>query len=76
MSGETPVLEYGYVSSSAVPGLPYFSSPLRLGRRGVEEVLPLGRMDAMETENFEAMKAELLGSIQKGEEFVARGPAK
>lgn len=76
MSGEGPVSEYAYVHSAAVAGLPYFSSPLRLGRSGVDEVLPLGPMDSLETENFQAMKAELLGSIKKGEEFVARGPTK
>ncbi|GLC44879.1 hypothetical protein PLESTM_001657400 [Pleodorina starrii] len=75
MGGEGAVAEYAYVRSSAVEGLPYFSSPLRLGRAGVEDILPLGPMDAMESENFEAMKAELLGSIRKGEEFVAKGPA-
>lgn len=36
--------------------LPYFSSPVRLGRLGVEEVLPLGPMDALEADNFAAMK--------------------
>ncbi|GFR51769.1 hypothetical protein Agub_g14225 [Astrephomene gubernaculifera] len=81
MSGEGPVTEYAYVaataaSSSVVPaGLPYFSSPLRLGRGGVEEVLPLGPLDALEAENLAAMKDELLGSIRKGVEFAAKGPA-
>ncbi|KXZ53861.1 hypothetical protein GPECTOR_6g779 [Gonium pectorale] len=75
MSGEGPVTEYAYVRSEAVAGLPYFSSPLRLGKGGVEEVLPLGAMDELEAANFEAMKAELMGSINKGVEFVAKGPA-
>ncbi|PNW77127.1 hypothetical protein CHLRE_10g423250v5 [Chlamydomonas reinhardtii] len=85
MSGEGPVSEYAYIrhpprlssgsGSSVAVDLPYFSSPVRLGRLGVEEVLPLGPMDALEADNFAAMKAELLGSIKKGVEFAAKGPA-
>lgn len=36
------------------------------------EFLPLPRMNELERENFEAMKAELRDSIQKGVDFMAR----
>eukprot|EP00798_Chlamydomonas_sp_ICE-L_P025034 gene25034-10680_t len=62
MSGEPGVLEYAYVHSSVVPGVPFFSSRLRLGSSGVAQGL-------------EALKPELMGSIKKGVDFVANPPA-
>lgn len=35
LSGES-VVEFAYVESSVVPGLPFFSSPVRLGPNGIE----------------------------------------
>ncbi len=75
MSGEGPVHEYAYVASSLVPGLPYFASGVALGRGGVERVLPLGPLDEAERAGLEGMRGELLGSINKGLDFVRKGPA-
>ena len=36
----------------------------------MQEYLPLGRFNELESENFEALKSELRGSIQKGIDFV------
>jgi hypothetical protein len=40
------------VQSHAHPRLPFFASLLRLGREGVEEVLPLGQLSAYEEEGL------------------------
>ena len=36
----------------------------------MQEYLPLGRFSELEAKNFEALKSELRGSIQKGIDFV------
>lgn len=70
MSG-APVRLCAYVESPLVPGLRYFASPLLLGPRGVEQVLPLPPLNAFEARGVEELKAELASSIKKGEDFVA-----
>jgi malate dehydrogenase len=47
-------------------------SPVRLGRSGIEEFLPLGPMNDLEQRNYDKMLTELAGSIQKGIEFVQK----
>ena len=64
LAGDAEVVECAYVASS-LTDLPFFASPLRLGPSGIQEVLPLPGMNAVERENFEAMRGELLSSIQK-----------
>lgn len=75
LSGQPGVLEYAYVQSRVVPGLPFFSSQIKIGCNGVEEFLPLGAMNALEQENFAALKQELTSSIKKGIDFVNKPPA-
>lgn len=70
MNGQ-PQVECSYVAST-VTELPFFSSKVRLGRQGAEEVMPLGPLNHLEAANLEALKAELRSSIQKGVDFVAR----
>jgi malate/lactate dehydrogenase len=50
-------------------------SPVRLGRAGVEEFLPLGPMNELEQRNYDTMLPELAASIHKGIDFVARRAA-
>lgn len=47
-------------------------SPVRLGRSGIEEFLPLGPMNDLEQKNYDKMLTELASSIQKGVEFVQK----
>lgn len=49
-----------------------FFSPVRLGRSGIEEFLPLGPMNDLEQRNYDKMLGELAGSIQKGIDFVQK----
>lgn len=70
LNGDANVIECTYVESSMVPGLPYFSSKVRLGPNGVEEFLPLGELSPFEQEGLEAMKALLTKNIDAGNAFA------
>ncbi len=72
LTGEAGVLEYSFVDSKVVPGLPFFSSRIRLGRNGIEQFLPLGALDASESEGLAAMREDLLSSIKKGVDFARK----
>jgi len=71
MNGDKNVVECTFVESSMVPGMPYFSSRVKLGPNGVEEFLPLGELSAYEQEGMEAMKGLLTKNIEAGVTFVA-----
>ncbi|CAK9215805.1 unnamed protein product [Sphagnum troendelagicum] len=62
-------IQCSYVASD-ITNLPFFSSKVRLGRNGVEEVLELGSLSDYEQKGLEALKEELQSSIQKGLDFV------
>ena len=70
LAGEKDVVECAYVQSEIVPDLPFFSSKVTLGKAGVEKVHGLGEMTDYEKAGLEAMKAELIDSIEKGFKFV------
>jgi len=74
MNGDKNVVECTFVESSMVPGMPYFSSRVKLGPNGVEEFLPLGELSAYEQEGMEAMKGLLTKNIEAGVTFVASTP--
>jgi malate dehydrogenase len=75
LNGEKGLVECTYVQSSVVPGLSYFSSPVELGREGVEKIHGFGQIDAFENQKLEEMKKELTANIKKGEEFVQQNGA-
>lgn len=56
-------------------GLNFFASKVLLGTEGVEKILPLGNLNDFETKAVEALVPELQGSVKKGVEFAANGPA-
>lgn len=58
-----------------VPGFPFFASRVLLGKDGVSKVYGLGKLDAFETKALEALKPELMGSIEKGVAFAAAAAA-
>lgn len=62
--------ECAYVESSVEPGLPFFASRVKLSADGVETIHPVGSMTSYEKDALEAMKPELLASIEKGINFV------
>lgn len=69
LNGDEDVIECSYVASS-VTDLPFFSSKVKLGRNGVEEVYGLGELNEYEQAGLKAMMPELKSSIEKGVEFA------
>jgi len=70
LNGEPGVVECSYVESSVVPGLDFFSTKVKLGPSGVEEIMGIGDINEYEAKCLEEMKAELAASIKKGQDFV------
>lgn len=71
LAGEAPV-ECTYVETDTVPGVSYFSTPCRLGKNGVSEVLSYGDLSEYEKQGLQALIPELKASIDKGLEFMAQ----
>jgi len=67
--GEAGIIECAYVESN-VTEAKYFSTPLVLGKNGVEKNLGLGNLNAFEKELLKAAIPELQKNIKKGEEFA------
>jgi len=70
MNGKEGVVECAYVASN-VTEASYFSTPLLLGKNGLEKNLGLGKLSAYEEELLKACIPELQKTIKKGEEFAA-----
>lgn len=68
LNGE-PVIECSFVKSD-VTEASYFSTPLLLGRYGVDINLGLGKLSKLEEELVKQAIPELKASIKKGEDFV------
>ncbi|MED6122270.1 hypothetical protein PIB30_038289 [Stylosanthes scabra] len=71
LRGDAGIIECAYIDSQ-VTEIPYFASKVRLGRGGIEEVLPLGPLNDYERESLEKAKKELASSIEKGVAFVKK----
>jgi len=71
MRGVEGVTECAYVESD-VTEAKYFATPLVLGPNGIEKNLGLGTLTEFEQGLLAAAIPELIGSIKKGEEFVAK----
>ena len=55
---------------STITEAPFFSTKVKLGPKGLEEVYGLGQLNAYEQECLDAMMPELKQQIQKGIDFV------
>merc|ERR1712046_518504 len=60
-----PTVECAYVMSN-ISDLPYFTSKVRFGKKGVEEVLPVGKLNAYEQKRLDEAKAQLKTEIDTG----------
>lgn len=69
MQGET-VIEYTYVQVDGSDDATFFAHPVKLGKNGVEEILPYGALSAFEEKAKNDMLDGLRGDIQLGVEFV------
>lgn len=73
MAGEQGIVECAYVASTLFKDVPFFSSPVRLGRDGIAEFVGgewFKRMTPTEKDGLQKMLPELSQSIQKGLDFV------
>jgi len=69
ISGEPNVVECTFVENT-LTAAPFFSTPVRLGPNGVEEVLHYGTLNAAEQATLDAMIPDLVAQAKKGVEFV------
>merc|ERR1712187_46624 len=61
----TPTVECAYVKSD-VTELPYFTSKVRFGKKGLERVLPIGKLNEYEQNRLDEAKAQLRTEIETG----------
>jgi malate dehydrogenase len=69
ISGNKNVVECAFVENNLTKA-PFFSTPIRLGPNGVEEVLPFGKLSEYEQKGLDAMIPDLIAQAKKGVEFV------
>ncbi|NXU55160.1 MDHM protein, partial [Turnix velox] len=69
MNGKQGVTECAFVQSDVTES-PYFSTPLLLGKNGIEKNLGIGKITPFEEKMVAEAMAELKASIKKGEEFA------
>eukprot|EP00850_Spirogloea_muscicola_P011921 SM000076S21742 [mRNA] locus=s76:32580:34445:+ [translate_table: standard] len=77
LDGDSDVYECAYVESDLVPELPFFASRVKLGKRGVEALVPsdLEGLTASEQAALDSLKDDLKGSIDKGFAFANKEAA-
>ncbi|EZA57723.1 malate dehydrogenase, mitochondrial [Ooceraea biroi] len=69
LNGESGVVECSFVRSD-VTAAKYFSTPILLGKNGLEKNLGYGKLSSFEQKLLDAAIPELKKNIQKGEDFV------
>ena len=69
LQGVEGIVECTFVDND-LTAAPFFSTPVTLGKNGVEEVHHFGELSAVEQENFDAMLPDLISQAEKGIEFV------
>ncbi|KAM0736850.1 Malate dehydrogenase, mitochondrial [Formica fusca] len=69
LNGESGIIECSYVKSN-ITDAKYFSTPILLGKNGLEKNLGLGKLSSFEQKLLDAAIPELKKNIQKGEDFV------
>jgi len=71
IGGEEGVIECAFVRSDETEAT-YFSTPLLLGKNGMEKNLGLGKLQEKEADLVKNAMPELKASIKKGEDFVIK----
>jgi len=69
IKGEEGIVQCAFVESELTDA-PYFASPCRFGKNGVEEVMGFGELTPYEKQWFDKMLPDLKKQIQKGIDFV------
>lgn len=69
MDGEEGIVQAAFVESNLTDA-PFFASPVKFGKNGIEEVLPFGNLTEYEQMWFDKMIPDLKKQIQKGVDFA------
>eukprot|EP01035_Chromulina_nebulosa_P018486 gene18486-24199_t len=69
LSGEKDVIECAFVENNLTSS-PFFSTKVRLGPNGVEEIFPFGPLSPFEAKGLEEMLPDLTAQVKKGIEFI------
>lgn len=69
LQGEKGVIECAYVEG-ADEHAPFFAQPVKLGKEGIEAILPYGALSDFEKENLDSMLDTLNKDIEIGVEFT------
>ncbi|MDC0611791.1 malate dehydrogenase [Vibrio sp.] len=69
LQGEAGIVEYAYVDGDTGHAS-LFAQPIKLGKNGIEETLPIGALSKFEQDALDSMLDTLKADIQKGVEFV------
>jgi malate dehydrogenase len=73
LDGEEGIVEPGFVKSDQTEAA-YFSTPLLLGKHGMEKNLGLGKMLDYEVDLVKKGMPELIANIKKGEDWLKNNP--
>merc|ERR1712217_745398 len=66
----SPTTECAYVKSSVEPDMPYFTSKVTFGPKGVEEALAVGELNDYEKGRLAEAKAQLKTEIETGVKYA------
>lgn len=69
LQGNSDVVDYAYVETDGADAL-FFAHPVKLGKNGIEAILPYGSLSAFEAKAKTDMLPGLKGDIQLGLDFV------
>lgn len=72
-AGAENIIECAYVDSPVAKkdGCDFFSTPVRLGPNGVEEIMPLPSLSTYEQANYNDMIGALAAQVKKGYDFCS-----
>ena len=70
LNGEDNIVECAYVESNIVPDCKWFSTPVKLGKNGIEKNYGIGQLDAFEKDKLKKAIEELKPSINEGVNYV------
>jgi len=68
----TPTTECAYVVSDGVSSLPYFTTKVTFGPKGIEKVHPIGKLNEYEQKRLKEAEAQLKGEIDTGLQYAEK----
>jgi malate dehydrogenase len=68
----TPTTECAYVVSDGVSSLPYFTTKVTFGPKGIEKVHPIGKLNEYEQKRLNEAELQLKGEIDTGLQYAEK----